>query len=237
MDGGVQLREYPEDTPLMSARRLPCLLALVLALCAATGAHAAEATPILPFVCDGCHGPGGHSAGPLLPSLAGQEPAYFVATMKRFRTGELPSTVMGPLAKGLSDADLQSMASYYARQTPVPQNAELDAVRVKLGSTVFFKHCKQCHVDGSIWRLYHQYRAYEANCNKSCHVGYGADRDGVAVPNIGGQWVEYLRQELQAFKAGARPMSERKAEAIKALSADELAAAAAFYANLKELKR
>ncbi|MEZ5610120.1 MAG: hypothetical protein R3E45_06720 [Rhodocyclaceae bacterium] len=82
-------------------RILPHLFLAVVSLAAALPATAAGIVPGV--VCDGCHGTGGHSAGTTIPSLAGQDRDYFVIAMQAFRSGERPSTVMGPLARGLTD--------------------------------------------------------------------------------------------------------------------------------------
>ena len=216
--------------------RISPLFVAAVSLLTAYAAHAAPGAATPAIVCDGCHGPGGRSAGPTVPSLAGQDPAYFVLAMQHFRSGKRPSTVMAPLARGLTDTDVRRMAAHYAQQTPTPQVAALDPASVKAGSALFFKYCKACHVDGRLWRLFHQYRAYEKDCNKSCHVNYGAEA-GDAVPLIGGQWIEYLQMEMAAFKDGTRPMSPRKAKAFESLSPADLDAAAAFYASQTDLKR
>ncbi len=76
----------------------------------ATGALAvsamAQAAPpsaaMLSNACAGCHGTNGGSAGPTMPSLASQSKEAIEAAMKKFRSGERPSTIMGRLAKGYS---------------------------------------------------------------------------------------------------------------------------------------
>lgn len=62
--------------------------------------------------CQGCHGPGGMSTNPLWPSLAGQKDGYLVKQMKAFRDGQRNDPMMAPMAKGLSDADIDNLAAY-----------------------------------------------------------------------------------------------------------------------------
>lgn len=64
--------------------------------------------------CAGCHGADGISAVPTYPNLAGQKEAYLVATLKGFRDGTRKNATMNPMAKPLSDADIENLAAYYA---------------------------------------------------------------------------------------------------------------------------
>ena len=68
--------------------------------------------------CGGCHGAKGISSNPLWPSLAGQKDAYLVKQMKAFRDGTRKDPMMSPMAKGLSDADIENLAAYYASLKP-----------------------------------------------------------------------------------------------------------------------
>jgi sulfide dehydrogenase cytochrome subunit len=51
-----------------------------------------------------------------VPALAGLETGYFVAQMKAFRVGSRPATVMHQISKGFSDAQVESLAGYFAAQ-------------------------------------------------------------------------------------------------------------------------
>ena len=64
--------------------------------------------------CAGCHGAAGISANPLWPNLAGQKDAYLVKQMKAFRDGKRSDPMMSPMAKPLSDADIDNLAAYYS---------------------------------------------------------------------------------------------------------------------------
>jgi cytochrome c553 len=64
--------------------------------------------------CAGCHGAAGVSANPLWPNLAGQKDAYLVKQMKAFRDGKRSDPMMSPMAKPLSDADIDNLAAYYS---------------------------------------------------------------------------------------------------------------------------
>ena len=64
--------------------------------------------------CAACHGANGISAIPSYPNLAGQKPAYIVAQLKAFKSGERKNAIMAPMAAMLSDQDMENVAAYYA---------------------------------------------------------------------------------------------------------------------------
>jgi cytochrome c553 len=65
--------------------------------------------------CVACHGAAGVSANPLWPSLAGQKDQYLVKQMKAFRDGGRADPMMSPMAKPLSDQDIEDIAAYYSQ--------------------------------------------------------------------------------------------------------------------------
>jgi len=69
----------------------------------------------LAATCANCHGTDGRTtSGSAIPSLAGMPREYMVAQMKAFRDGSRPATVMHQLTKGLTDEQIQSVATYFA---------------------------------------------------------------------------------------------------------------------------
>ncbi|MCC2617572.1 cytochrome c [Aestuariibacter halophilus] len=68
--------------------------------------------------CQACHGAAGISQIPTYPNLAGQKELYLVAQLKAFRSQERKNMVMGPMAAGLSDEDINDLAAYYAGLNP-----------------------------------------------------------------------------------------------------------------------
>ncbi len=63
--------------------------------------------------CMSCHGPGGKSVGKN-PNLAGQNKAFFVQSMKDFKSGEKPGTIMKRHASGYTDAEIDALGDYFA---------------------------------------------------------------------------------------------------------------------------
>lgn len=178
------------------------------ALALATAAPAAPSAAMLANACAGCHGTLGASAGPSMPSLAGQSRLAIVEAMKGFKSGERPATVMGRLAKGYSDADIDAMADFFARQKLFPGSGSADAAKAARGAELHQRHCARCHVeDGK-----------EIKDNS---------------PIVAGQWVQYLEIQMHDYAAGKRKMFDRKAEQMKTLSPGDLEAIAHFYASVK----
>jgi cytochrome c553 len=67
--------------------------------------------------CANCHGTNGKAvAGSSVTSLAGLDKDYFSAQMKAFKTGSRPATVMHQIGKGFNDAQIESLATYFAAQ-------------------------------------------------------------------------------------------------------------------------
>ncbi len=64
--------------------------------------------------CAGCHGAAGVSANPLWPNLAGQKEAYMVKQLTAFREGTRADPMLSPMAKPLSDADIDNLAAYFS---------------------------------------------------------------------------------------------------------------------------
>ena len=87
---------------------------LMISANAAMAAGDAEAGKAKSATCAGCHGAAGVSANPLWPNLAGQKDAYLVKQMKAFRDGTRSDPMMSPMAKPLSDADIDNLAAYYS---------------------------------------------------------------------------------------------------------------------------
>ena len=71
----------------------------------------------LAATCAACHGTlGKATAGSPVVSLAGLSKDYIVAQMAAFKSGARPATVMHQLSKGYSDAQIASIAAYFAAQ-------------------------------------------------------------------------------------------------------------------------
>jgi len=68
--------------------------------------------------CDRCHGVNGNSTDPHMPAIAGQRADYHEKVLHAYRTGERKSSAMSAMSGTLTEADVEALAAYYARQKP-----------------------------------------------------------------------------------------------------------------------
>ena len=80
----------------------------------ATAAGDAAAGKAKAAACSSCHGANGISPNPLWPNLAGQKDGYIMKQLKAFRAGTRTDPMMSPMAKPLTDADIDNLAAYFS---------------------------------------------------------------------------------------------------------------------------
>jgi cytochrome c553 len=161
-----------------------------------------------PNLCAACHGEGGNSANPAVPSLAGQ-PAQFISTsLYMFREGYRKDAQMSPMAAQLSNADLNELATYFSKQSAAPPRHRARPENAASGASLAQKfNCTQCHGP----RLLGQQQ----------------------IPRLAGQQFEYLRSQLRAFKAGKRgEMDGNMTAAAQALSDKDIEVLVDYIAGL-----
>jgi cytochrome subunit of sulfide dehydrogenase len=98
-------------------------LACVWAALAAAAAGPAHAQPqaadavarSYAATCANCHGTNGNAKPPMV-SLAGLPKEHIVTQMKAFKGGTRPATIMGQIAKGYTDEQIDSIAGFFAAQ-------------------------------------------------------------------------------------------------------------------------
>ena len=87
------------------------------------------------FQCQGCHGIADwKTAFPevyRVPKLGGQKPAYLVAAMKAYKSGERDFATMRAMVANLSDQDMAEIAEYYGAQQPQVQARDDDRTGAK----------------------------------------------------------------------------------------------------------
>lgn len=66
--------------------------------------------------CAICHGTQGRAVTQAVTSLAGLPKEHISEQMRAFRDGKRSATVMHQIAKGYTDAQIDSMAQWYAEQ-------------------------------------------------------------------------------------------------------------------------
>ena len=67
-------------------------------------------------VCASCHGVDGNSPDPQYPRLAGQHASYLAQALKEYKNGGRKNPIMLGFAGGLSEADIENLAAWFASQ-------------------------------------------------------------------------------------------------------------------------
>lgn len=107
----------------MTRHALAALTALALSACstepppnAAVGMAADVARPAKLGLCVACHGDTGISRIPGTPHIAGQDEIYLRKALTEYRDGRRHGGPMNAAAGGLSAADIDALAAWYAAQ-------------------------------------------------------------------------------------------------------------------------
>jgi len=145
---------------------------------------------VLAEECTGCHGEDGNATADDTPSLAGQDPKYFVKAMEAYREGERHNEAMASAADGLSETDLENLATFYAARAPAKR-----AVRVPFTAAEWIDRCERCH-------------------------GIDGNSTDPRFPMLAGQNPEYLEQALRAYSDSERDNSTMHAMAAPLNEAD-----------------
>ena len=162
---------------------------LMLAINAQADTPSAEA---LAYTCVGCHGANGISGGPAIPSIAGISEDFFTENMEGYASGEIPSTIMGRIAKGYSEEEIELLGSYFSQQKFIAASQSSDAALAKKGAKLHEKYCEKCHAEG----------------------GSSAEDDAGI---LAGQWQPYLAWTLADYNSGDREMYKKMAKKMKKL--------------------
>ncbi len=75
----------------------------------------AQQPTALALSCAACHGTDGKSPGSI-PTLAGRPAKELREALAGFKAGTRPATVMGRLAKGYTDQEIDALADYFSKR-------------------------------------------------------------------------------------------------------------------------
>jgi cytochrome c553 len=153
--------------------------------------------------CATCHGKDGNSTQPGTPSLAGQQPTYFVNAVQAYRDGKRQMIEGKKVAmlSAMNQVDVEAMALYYASQTPAQRTAP-KAGDPKKGEPL------------------------SAECG-SCHGAAGVSSKA-DIPSLAGQDALYLTNAIKAYRGTARQQEDMHRFLGKVSDAD-IASIAAYY--------
>ena len=127
----------------------------------------------LAAACAKCHSEDGNSKIPGIPSLAGQQPLYFVAAIQEYLHAERKTAPMHAKLRSLNKIERESVALYFASQTPAERAAPPvgDAAAGQPLSAV---------------------------CG-GCHGPHGVSTDA-ATPSLASQDAKYLADAIKAYR-------------------------------------
>ncbi|MEC3910364.1 c-type cytochrome [Sphingobium sp. CR2-8] len=146
--------DRPDEVRRMTAfvRRLPGMTAQQYR----TLTHASDETrvtgiaPATLAACTGCHGTEGRGRGqPDIPVLGGQNPAYLLASLRRYASGERSSAVMQTAVATLNEEEMTRLASHFAAMPGLDAKSmlsQLAPLKDKAGLPI--PTCRGCHAPG-----------------------------------------------------------------------------------------
>lgn len=156
-----------------------------------------------------CHGPGGNSVTPGIPSIAGQPKLFIETQLVLIREEQRPSPQMLPVVQGMKDAEITRLADHFS-QLPAKSTAtgKADPKLAQRGME----------------------RAKALRCGV-CHV---ADFKGQKqVPRLAAQREEYLVAEMRAYRDNKRKGGDTiMAAALYGVSNADIEALAHFLSRL-----
>lgn len=165
--------------------------------------------------CIACHGAAGNSSIAENPKLSGQHGAYIHKQLVNFKNGERNNAIMTPIAKGMTEEDIQNLIAYLAKSKPTP-GAARNKDSVEMGKKIFRGGIAEKSVPACA----------------ACHSANGA---GIPAqfPRLAGQQQTYTEAQLLAFRSGARKNSDQMSKIVKRMSDEEIKAVADYVAGLK----
>jgi cytochrome c553 len=152
--------------------------------------------------CARCHGEDGNSTIPGTPSLAGQQPHYLVAAIQEYHQGDRAKGVMTSSLRDSGKLELESMALYFATQTPV-------------------KRAAAARGDAAVGE------PASAMCG-GCHGAHGVSVDA-ATPSLAGQDAEYLVKATKAYRTTRKNWGMQRY--VAGLGDKDIDNIAAYYAS------
>lgn len=152
--------------------------------------------------CARCHGADGNHTEAGVPRLAGQHPQYIIKATKAYRDGTRTMPTMHEKLTGLSQADLENIALYFALNKP--KSVARNVANTSEGKQ-FTNNCAKCH-------------------------GSMGSSDDTSIPNLAGQNVKYLNTTIKAYRDKVRDHGVMH-QTISGLKDSEIEKISAFFAS------
>jgi cytochrome c553 len=170
---------------------------------------AADAAPTKAALCATCHGEQGTPINHTTPVIWGQNEGYLYLQLRDFKSGARKNDLMNPIAGLLEKDDQLALAAYFSKQKwPNLQQPEAsNDFAAKAGAAASSIGCRGCHLD---------------------HF----QGDGTTA-RLAGQWQEYLKAQMMAFRDGSRGNNPGMSDLMKATSIEDIAALSKYLAGLQ----
>lgn len=170
------------------------LIAAALALASLSAAQAAVDMPAGVLAlgkeasaqCAACHGADGNSTSPAFPRLAGQNAKYIYKQLMDFKSGARQNAIMAGQVANLTPQQMANLAVYFASKKSAVSLSNPDTLAA--GEKLFRGG------DGSRGVV---------PC-AGCHGPNGKGNPFAAFPKVGAQHPDYIKAQLQAFRAAGR---------------------------------
>lgn len=203
------LKQMVEHMSEADARNVAAYYASLPPVATASGKDAQAFLPYengkrLAAACAKCHGEDGNSKIPGTPGLAGQQPRYFVVALQEYLHRERKTNPMHALLPRLSRLDMESLALYFASQTPAQRAAP--SIGNPAAGEPLTAVCGGCH-------------------------GFQGVSPDAATPSLAGQDARYLVNAIKAYRKTREHEGMRRF--VVHLSDKDIDNIAAFYAVQK----
>lgn len=172
--------------------------------------------------CAACHGADGNATVAMYPKLAGQNEKYLVKQLADFKKAVAsngkdgrPNGIMGGMAAGLSDDDMQNIAAFFASQKTSPSAAKAN----ETGKKLYFSGDAARGITACV----------------GCHSAKGDGMAQAGFPKLAAQNVDYLVSQLKQFRDGTRAndLNSMMGNIASKLNDDDIQAVAEFISSLK----
>lgn len=174
-------------------------------------------------LCAGCHGETGQAIAPNFPNLASQKAGYLIKQVEDFQKNHRYNDTMSPMALSVaSKEDLYDIAAFFSSQKKMTAMIPgSDSKKIKKGKQIFEKGNMKNGLYGCV------------NCHGA--KGRGKSANNHIFPIIGGQNKDYLVQQLNDFKGGARKNDPAgmMADIAKKMSDAEIDAVAEYLSSVQ----
>jgi cytochrome c553 len=153
-------------------------------------------------VCAICHGASGAPQNPTIPVIWGQQENYLLKQLHDFDSGDRAFEAMAWMASTLSQSEMASAATYFAKKNWPARSAGATATTPPATAAV----CQVCHQQNFV--------------------------GGLPAPRLAGQSYEYLVEAMRRYAEGERTNSADMTNLMKALSPAEREAMARYISAL-----